>query len=240
MMVEEIAHQVRNPIVSIGGYSKRLLKTLPRSRKTKPYLEQIIRETQRLEAVVRRVEEYVLIPKPAFHKERIVEVVESAIQAFSQEVTDERISFTLGTKALEGDGLIFLNRDLVSRALIHILQNSVDAILTKPMGKKHGSVSMTLFGNGERIRVSISDNGEGIPKKNLDHIFDPFFSTRPDRVGLGLTFVKRVMEEHGGSVQIDSRLRRGTTLTLILPKDRRRKVRQELVSPEAKVFSSLS
>ena len=240
MMVEEIAHQVRNPIVSIGGYSKRLLKTLAPSHKYRAYLEPIIREAQRLETIVRRVEEYVMIPTPAFHKERIVEVVEAAIQGFSQEAMEEKISFTLGTKAFEGDGLIFLNRDLVTRALTHVLQNSVDAILQKPTGKKQGSVKVALFGDGERIRLSISDNGEGIPKKNLDHIFDPFFSTRPDRVGLGLTFVKRVLEEHGGSIQVESRLRRGTTLTLILPKDRRRKVRQELISPEAKVFSSLS
>jgi len=240
MMVEEIAHQVRNPIVSIGGYSKRLLKILPPSRKYKAYLEPILREVKRLETVVRRVEEYVMIPTPAFHKEKIVEVVEAAIQGFSQEAREEGISFTLGTKAFEGDGLIFLNRDLVSRALIHVLQNSVDAILQKPIGKKPGSVNVALIGDGERIKLSISDNGEGIPRKNLDHIFDPFFSTRPDRVGLGLTFVKRVLEEHGGSIQVESRLRRGTTLTLILPKDRRRKVRQELISPEAKVFSSLS
>ena len=240
MMIEEIAHQIRNPIVSIGGYSKRLLKTLPPSRKYRSYLEPIIREAQRLETIVHRVEEYVMIPKPAFHKEKIVEVVEAAMQSFSQEATEERISFILGTKTLEGDGLIFLNRDLVTRALVHVLQNSVDAILKKPMVKKQGSVNVTLVGDGERIKLSISDNGEGIPKKNLNHIFDPFFSTRPERVGLGLTFVKRVLEEHAGSIQIESRLRRGTTLTLILPKDRRRKVRQELISPEAKVFSSLS
>ena len=50
----------------------------------------------------------------------------------------------------------------------------------------------------EDIGVSISDRGEGIPQKNLDRIFEPFFSTRPDRVGLGLTFAKRVVEEQGG------------------------------------------
>jgi signal transduction histidine kinase len=79
------------------------------------------------------------------------------------------------------------------------------------------------------VGISIFDQGEGIAKKNLNRIFRPFFSTRPDRMGLGLTFVKRVVEEQGGSIQVESRLKRGTTVTLTFPKDRRRKVRQELI-----------
>jgi signal transduction histidine kinase len=64
-------------------------------------------------------------------------------------------------------------------------------------------------------------------------MFEPFFSTRPDRVGLGLTFVKRVVEEQGGSIRVESRLKRGTTIALIFPKDRRRIVRREEISSEA-------
>jgi signal transduction histidine kinase len=78
----------------------------------------------------------------------------------------------------------------------------------------------------------LSRQGEGIPKKNLSHIFEPFFSTRPDRTGLGLTFVKKVMEKHGGRVEIESRLRKRTAVTLSFPRDRRRRVRREFLSPE--------
>jgi signal transduction histidine kinase len=92
---------------------------------------------------------------------------------------------------------------------------------------------VALFKDEENIGISISDKGEGIAKKNIEHIFEPFFSTRPDRVGLGLTFVKRAVEEHGGTIQVESRLKKGTTITLTFPKDRRRKVRRELIFPEA-------
>jgi PAS domain S-box-containing protein len=233
MMVEEIAHQIRNPIVAVGGYAQRLLKTFSPSPKGKSYLLQILQETKRLEAMIQRVEEYVLIPKPTFQKEKIQEVVETALQIFSKEATEKRISLNLETGALEGEGDFFIDKDLIAKALCYILENSIEAVTRIPMGKKGRTIKVSLFGDEGNIGVSISDRGEGIPKKNLDRIFEPFFSTRPDRVGLGLTFAKRVVEEQGGSIRVESRLRKGTTITLTFPKDRRRILRREKISSEA-------
>jgi len=233
MMVEEIAHQIRNPIVAIGGYTQRLLKGFSSSLKGKSYLHQILQEAKRLESMVKRVEEYVLIPKPTFQKERVQEVVEMVVQKFSKEVTERGISINLETGALKGEGDFFIDKALLARALFYILENSIDAVAQVPMGKKGRVVKVSLLGNKENIGVSISDRGEGIPKKNMDRIFEPFFSTRPDRVGLGLTFAKRVVEDQGGNIQMESRLKRGTTITLTFPKDRRRILRRKHISPGA-------
>jgi PAS domain S-box-containing protein len=232
-LVEEIAHQIRNPITSIGGYTKRLLKAFPSSQKVQSYLEQILREARRLEIMIQRVEEYIRIPRPAFQREKIQEVMESALQTISKEAMEQGISINLETGKLKGDGNLFMDKGLMVMALSHILRNCVDAVTQKPSGKQREALKITLFEEGENIGISISDRGEGIAKKNLDHIFEPFFSTRPDRIGLGLTFVKRVMEEHGGIIQVESHSRRGTNVTLIFPKDRRRRIRRELISPEA-------
>jgi len=233
MMVEEIAHQIRNPIVAVGGYAQRLLKTFSPSPKGKSYLLQILQETKRLEAMIQRVEEYVLIPKPTFQKEKIQEVVEIVLQIFSKEATAKGISLNLETGALEGEGDFFIDKDLIAKALYYILENSMEAVTRTPMGKKGRTIKVSLFGDGGNIGVSISDRGEGIPQKNLDRIFEPFFSTRPDQVGLGLIFAKRVVEEQGGSIRVESRLRKGTTITLTFPKDRRRILRRGKISSEA-------
>lgn len=231
-MVEEIAHQIRNPIVSIGGYAKRLLKALPSSSKSKPYLDQILHGTKRLEIVIKRVEEYVKIPKPAIQKEKIEEVIGGILQTISKATGPKGISFNLETRGVVENQGLFIDKALVGMALSHILRNSVDSLALAPMKKRGEIVNVALFEDGENIGISISDQGEGIAKKNLDHIFEPFFSTRPDRMGLGLTFVRRVMEEHGGRVHVESRLRRGTTVILYFPKDRRRRIRRELISSE--------
>jgi len=230
MMVEEIAHQIRNPIVGIGGYTQRLLKGFPPSSKGKSYLHRILQETKRLETMIQRMEEYVLIPKPTFQKEKIQEVVEAVIEGFSEEATEKGVSINLEMGALEREGDCFIDKILIAKALFYILENSIEAIAKLPMGKKGRSVKVSLLGDKENLGISISDRGEGIPKKNLDRIFDPFFSTQPDRVGLGLTFAKRVMEEQGGRIQVESRLKRGTTVTLTFPKDRRRILRRERIS----------
>ncbi len=230
-MVEEIAHQIRNPITSIGGYTKRILKAFPSGPKVQFYLEQILRQTRRLEIMIQRVEEYIKIPRSAFQRENIQQVVESGLQTISQEATEQGISIHLETGGVEGDANLFMDKGLMVMALSHLFRNSMDAMTQKAIGKQRKTVKIALSEEAENLIISISDRGEGIAKKNIHHIFEPFFSTRPDRIGLGLTFVKRVMEEHGGSIQIESRLRRGTTVTLVFPKDRRRKIRRELLSP---------
>ena len=233
-MVEEIAHQVRNPIVSIGGYTKRLQKALPTSQKGRSYLNQILRETGRLGTLIERVEEYVLIPKPVFQRVDIQEVAETALRTFSREATEREISLNLETGALRGDGMLFIDKGLVVKALSHILENSAETFSSVPGGRKRRTVKVALLGDAESVGISISDRGEGIPKKNLNRIFEPFFSTRPDRVGLGLTIAKRVVEENMGSIQVESRLKKGTMVTITFPKDRRQQVRRESIIPEAR------
>ncbi len=229
MMVEEIAHQVRNPIVSIGGYTQRLQKAFSTFQRGGSYLDQILRETRRLETVIQRVEEYVLIPRPTFRKEKIQEVVEKALETSSTKAKEKGISFYLETATLERDGIFFIDKDLVIKVLAHILENSMEAISRIPAGKKRSTVKIALLGDGRDIGISIADKGGGISKRHLDHIFDPFFSTKPDQIGLGLTFAKRVIEEHGGKIKVESQLKKGTTFILTFPKDRRQQVRRELL-----------
>lgn len=231
-MVEEIAHQFRNPIASIGGYSKRLLKEVPFSPQSRSYISQILQETGRLEAILQRVEEYVQIPRSVSKRENIQEVVGTVLRNFSQEAMEKGVALRCQTEGLTGDGQLFADRGLMARALAHILQNSLEAITLNPKRKGEEVVEVALADNGERVEVAVSDRGPGISQKNLGLIFDPFFSTRPDRVGLGLTFVRRAVEEQGGKIPVESRLGKGTKMILHFPKDRRRKIRREWLDPE--------
>jgi PAS domain S-box-containing protein len=233
-MVEEIAHQIRNPIASIGGYAKRIQKVLSTSKGGKSYLNRILRETTRLETLIQRVEEYVLLPRPIFQRVRIQEVAETALRAFSKEARERKISLSLKTEALRGNGILFIDKGLVVKTLSHILENSMEAFSGSPARTKLRAVTLALLGDAESVGISISDRGEGIPKKNLQRIFEPFFSSRPDRVGLGLTIAKKMVEENMGSIQVESRLKRGTTVTITFRKDRRQQIRRESIIPDAR------
>ena len=161
-------------------------------------------------------------------------MAETALRTFSREATEREISLNLETGALRGDGILFIDKGLVVKALSHILENSAEAFSSVPGGRKRRTVKVALLGDAESVGISISDRGEGIPQKNLNRIFEPFFSTRPDRVGLGLTIAKRVVEENMGSIQVESRLKKGTMVTITFPKDRRQQIRRESIIPEAR------
>ena len=232
-MVEEIAHQFRNPIASIGGYSKRLLKEDSFSPQSRSYVRRILQETERLEAILQRVDEYVRIPEPVSKRENIEEVVGAILRKLSEEAAEKGIALRCNTEGLAGDGCLFIDRGLMARVLSHILQNSLEAIALNPKRKEEAAVEVTLLDNKEEVEIAVADRGPGISQKNLGLIFDPFFSSQPDRVGLGLTFVRRAVEEQGGSIEVQSRLGKGTKFILRFPKDRRRKIRREWLSPEA-------
>jgi len=232
-IVEGIAHQFRNPVASIGGYTNRLAKVLSSEPKGRSYVEQILEETNRLEMILARVEEYAQLPRPAFRREKIQEVVETALSNFSKRAKEKGVSIQLKADDLSGNGQLFLDRGLMIKVLDHVFENSLDALTRTSVEKAKKTINVAMTDDGETIEVSVADKGPGIAAKNMSQIFEPFFSTRPDRVGLGLTFARRVMREHGGKVKVESQLRRGTKVTLYLPKDRRRKVRRELIAPEA-------
>jgi len=237
-MVEEIAHQVRNPVVSIGGYANRLIRTLPALKKGRPYLTKLLEEACRLERMIQRLETYIQIPNPSFRKEKVQNVAEEVLRIFSKRITVKGISVNLEAGGIKGKGMFFIDREWVIQALLNLLENSIEAFQGIPVKKKGAVIQVTLFEEEDIIGVSISDNGCGIQKKNLGLIFEPFFTTHPERVGLGLPFVKRVVESHGGEIQIESQFRRGTTVTLFFPRERRRRVRREFLSPAVSSLSS--
>ena len=175
MMLEEIAHQIRNPIAAIGGYTQRLLKTFTPSPKVKSYLRQIFHETKKLETMIQRVEEYVLIPKPTFQKEKIQEVVESVLLTFSKEATEKGVSINLETGALEGEGDFFIDRGLFAKALFYILENSIEAVVRRPVGKRGRTIKVSLLETEEILGFRSPIEERGFPKRTLSEFSSLFF-----------------------------------------------------------------
>jgi PAS domain S-box-containing protein len=230
-MVEEITNQVQKPIASITRQVRRLEKEPGLSAKGRGALAPILRETNRLGVLLERVHEYVQVPRPVFQRQSVEEVVASAVRTLSEQVTGNGISLSVETKGLDENGSLFIDRTLVTQGIRHIVQNSIQSLTSSRTGRRK-TIRVGLFDDGEVVRVAVSDRGEGISTKNLQFVFEPFFSTWPGRVGLGLPLVRRIMWEHGGKTRVESEVGKGTTVTLYFPKDRRRRVRRELISPD--------
>jgi signal transduction histidine kinase len=97
------------------------------------------------------------------------------------------------------------------QAFINIITNSCQA-----MGEK-GVLTINITQNERRVNITITDTGPGIPYEDIDRIFDPFYTTKPTGVGLGLAISRKIIEDHGGSIKVESELSRGATFVVSLP-----------------------
>ncbi len=221
-MAEGIAHKIRNPIVSIGGFAKRISRKISQGDQGL-YFERIEREIDRLEVIVDQVQEFAILPKPVHRRQNIRRIIESSLKSLSEKASQKPVVIDFEVEGPNWNPMPFIDGDLLARALNHILDNAFEAI------EEGGAIHVKLFPRDDFIGIEISDTGCGIPEGSLGAIFDPFFSTKTDRVGINLATANRIIKEQGGTIQVSSQQGKGTSFSILLPKDRRRRIRTHIL-----------
>lgn len=208
-LVQGVAHEVRNPIMSIGGFAARMKDGLEKDHKFRKYLEIILKETSRLEKLVEDVKELsemqTVYLQPADMSNLLLKVISDYSPIMSRQ------SIHLEEDIEEGLPAITLDRAQISRALKNIIQNSIEAM---PMG---GIIKLKARAVDSHIRIEVEDFGIGINEDELDSILDPFVTSKTTGAGLGLTMVYQILMNHQAEINIKSSGGRGTIVTLDLP-----------------------
>ncbi|MFQ5721077.1 MAG: PAS domain-containing sensor histidine kinase [Candidatus Aminicenantales bacterium] len=138
------------------------------------------------------------------------ECVENAIKLAKTQTNEKDISFNF--KRLENNTPVLLDADKIQEVMLNLILNSISAI------QKRGEISIKLDQNqNNNLEIIVSDNGKGIKKENLPHIFKPFFTTKKGGTGLGLSICKKIIEAHSGAVKVESSEEKGTTFIIQLP-----------------------
>jgi signal transduction histidine kinase len=101
--------------------------------------------------------------------------------------------------------------NILRMALIHLVRNAIEAT---PGG---GRVVIETYGDDEKVTIEVTDTGPGIPREEIERIFEPFFSTKEHRFGIGLSLVKQIVSEHLGKIEVESEMGKGTTFKLLFP-----------------------
>lgn len=208
-MAASVAHEIRNPLVSIGGFARSLLEDSRPGDPNRKFLNIICQEVDRLEGVVTNLLTYAKPIKPNFRAANLRDTVHQTVAMIEPEFSDAgvRIITRLDRKAVN----LWIDPDLIKQALLNIMNNALHAM--PDGGKLHISTKM----RDEEIQIGIRDSGAGIQKEHLDSIFEPFFTTRSGGVGLGLAIVNNIIKSHGGKMKVRSWLGRGTTFHISLP-----------------------
>jgi len=204
-----IAHAVRNPVMIIGGFAKRIRKKLILDGSTTGYIDSILDETARLEKLVRDVWKYTSMSDPELKPVKISALLQSALAGWRQKEGSGSIKVEKNLNA--EDPLVFIDEELMARALIHVLENAQEAM------PGEGTISISTWWEDKWMVISVRDNGAGIDSDDLPLVFDPFFSTKTEGMGLGLSIVNRIVSGHRGEVKILSKPGDGTEVRIQFP-----------------------
>jgi PAS domain S-box-containing protein len=209
-----IADEMRNPLTSVGGFTRRLKKKLSEGTPEREYAEFILSEVNRLERILKNVLILSRSDSPLMETLNVRPLVEDALKFYEERCLRRSIRIE---RLFDDIPSLDLDGAQVSTAIGHLLANAIDAM---PRGGTLSVLTATEQVRGEPYAVvKIGDTGEGIAEERQGIIFEPFYTTKfaPKGTGLGLSIVKKIMEDHGGFVRIESKVGKGATIGLYFP-----------------------
>ncbi len=208
-LVQGVAHEIRNPIMTIGGFAKRMKPEVEGSEKLQHYVDIILDETARLDRLVQEVHDFASVQSASLRLEDIRGVMEALEKKFAVLARAQKINFIMDIPG----SLPVINMDTAQMisALSHLIENAFEAM---PHG---GELTLWIKVEGDHLAIGLQDNGCGIPHDQLDSVYDPFVTSKPRGAGIGLTMVHQIIMNHGGEIRIRSEINKGTLVTILLP-----------------------
>ncbi len=205
-----IAHQIRNPVMSIGGFAARILRKIGENETLAGYLRSILSDAKRLETIVKVVGDYTRISGAKPENVTLAGLIEGEVFRLRKKACE--LSKQIECKMALSNVQFSVDPALFSRAVHEVLLNALEF-----QNKDRGTVRIILLKEPSGLMLEIVDDGMGISEKDMPYVFDPFFTTKAVGVGMGLCLVRRIIREHGGEVQIDSQAGKGATVVMKLP-----------------------
>jgi two-component system sensor histidine kinase HydH len=219
-MIAEITHEIRNPLVSIGGFTRRLAKKLQRS-EDKKYIDIILSEVGRLEGIIHDNLSYIKEVAPQLTEGDLNAVLQDILTLYEDELalrgirTEKDLSPSLPQLPFDGQQ--------IKQAVINILKNAMEAM------ENGGTLTLKTYAvlDAGEAAVEISDTGPGISAKAMHNIFNPYYTTKPRGTGLGLPITNRIVKAHKGRIEMRNKEGGGAVFTIKLPYRRSADLKQQ-------------
>lgn len=209
-IMDQVAHEIRNPLTSIGGFARKVYGKLPEGDPNKRYMEMIIQDVAVLENMIKQLIELKTMAISLKEPANINDIIIDSLKLFENEFKEK--SIRVETDLANNLPLIPVDEKLFKRALCNLIKNSIEA-----MDGETRLLKITSMMSGDHMEIYVSDTGKGIPKDKLKNIFDPLVTSKVYGPGLGLTFTLKIVQDHKGAISADSEPGEGTTFTIRLP-----------------------
>jgi len=208
-MSATVAHGIRNPLVSIGGFARRLLKKETEQTPNRKYLQIIVEEIDRLESILSELLDFVRPKKLQLQSVDIHTVIENTLHVISYELEKRRIP--IEKRLCSSLPMLEIDPDQFKRVLHNLFHNAMEAM---PDG---GPLQVSTTLEEEWVKVSIADTGVGISDDDIEKVFHPFYTSKPTGSGLGLAVCNQIMQIHGGHLKLRKHIPRGVVFDIYLP-----------------------
>ncbi len=208
-LASRIAHELRNPIQVIRMGIEVLSGDLRENQRYAQTLEHIDQEIMALNTIIQDLLEYARAMKFEYTPTDINSLIQGMFYNLADKIEEKQI--TVNT-ALEAPGLITADGIRIRQVMLNLVQNAIESMETG------GTLTITTALHDEdRVSIAIQDTGCGISPEQQQRIFEPFFTTKDKGVGLGMSIVHKIIEAHGGKIEIESQEGVGTTFRVFLP-----------------------
>ncbi|UCH81137.1 MAG: PAS domain S-box protein [Nitrospiraceae bacterium] len=213
-LTANVAHEIRNPLTLIGGFARKLDKSIPEGAQDKEFSGIIIAEVERLEKILRNVLTYSREAPIKSEQSDIAQILHDSLNPFMDKFTKLSIQVK---ESLNNLPAVYVDRDQVMEVFNNLLANAMDSM--PEGGTLTISAEHTIVKEKDYLVVSFADSGEGIANDKMKMIFEPFYTTKiiGQGTGLGLPISKKIMEDHKGFIKVDSSMEKGTTFSLYFP-----------------------
>lgn len=210
-MAAQLAHSIRNPITAIGGTARLLARKID-NKEWLQFLAMMAGEAEKIEKILEDLFSFVDQVKPVMERTPLLPLIRKSLLLHFKALNEQGIRQILLFPEI--DPVVKVDPRQIQQALVHLIRNSIEAM---PHG---GTLTVAVEEMEENVRVLISDTGEGMAQETMGHAADPFFTTKVVGTGMGLTFVKRIVEDHGGVFQLGKGQQDGMQATFTLQKGR--------------------
>lgn len=211
-----VTHEIKNPLNSLSINAQMLMKALSKELDSESSVHEtathIKYEINRINNILEEFVKFAKFPEPQFYVNDINQVIQEVVNIVDENAKE--LGVTIHT-SLQNDIQPFnFDARQFKEILMNLFQNALKAL------KNGGSLGVETTMSAGNLTIRVTDNGEGIPEKNLDNIFSPFFSTREGGMGLGLSIVQKIVESHGGKITCMSEAGKGTTFKITMSLER--------------------
>jgi len=214
-LAASIAHEIRNPLGAISNSVCMLKQDLSLNGDDQKLFEMVVEETDRLNNIITNFLTFAHPAEYHFAKTDILAIINETLLLLEQ---DERFNEKIKIIKVYENNIpkVYLDQNWIRKVFWNLLVNSIDAM---PRGGKiYIHVRRPNVPNNEEIEIAVADTGKGIPPEIMKKIFEPFFTTKKTKgTGLGLSIVHRIVDNHGGTIDVKSERNKGTAFTIRLP-----------------------